>query len=220
MVRFIKKEDLKPKERIIGLFYVAAFLSFIILTFIAMRFYPGGYSLTKHTFSYLGQIRVNGVNNTISRTLFIIASALVSITLIPFCLTLPILFKENNIAKILGKIGSLCGVVSAPFALFIALIPLDWGYDIHMIPTNIFFFGMATMILLFSIAMLYNPDYKNIYGILGIIFCIIVYLYIFRFFDIIRPTMQKIIVYGYMIWTFCQVYKIWKVTALKEIVKK
>ncbi|MFX0188368.1 MAG: DUF998 domain-containing protein [Candidatus Hodarchaeota archaeon] len=213
MVRFLKKEDLKSRERLSGLLLIIAAISYIILTFIAMRFYPGSYSFTKHTFSYLGQIKVNGADNTIARILLIIACTFVAVALVPFWLIMPLLFKENKIPIYLSRCGSLLGLVAALFLPFIAIIPLDWGYEIHMIPTDIFFFCMAAAILIYSIAIFFNSDYHNLYGVIFLGFSIIVFLYIFRFFDMIRPTMQRIIVYSFMLWAFVQVAKIWKITS-------
>ncbi|MFX1394002.1 MAG: DUF998 domain-containing protein [Promethearchaeota archaeon] len=212
MVSILKKETLKSKERLSGLFLLITALLFVILTFIAMRFYPSSYSFTEDTFSSLGQINVNGADNSISRALLIIACTLVAVALVPFWLIMPILFKENKKDIYLSRCGSLFGLFAAPFLPFIAIIPLDWGYEIHMIPTDIFFFCMAVAILLYSIAIFFNSDYQNIFGVIFLVFSIITFLYIYRFFDIIRPIMQRIIVYSFMLWAFFQVAKIWKIT--------
>ncbi|MFX1258870.1 MAG: DUF998 domain-containing protein [Promethearchaeota archaeon] len=211
-MKLLKKEDFKSKERLACLFFVISVCLYVILTFIAMSFYPGGYSFTKHYFSSLGQIRVNGADNTIARTLFIISCTIVAIAFIPFWLIMPILYEKNNTAKYLSKLGAICGVFSALFLPFIAIVPLDWGYDVHMIPTDIFFFGTTTTLLLFSIAMFFNEERSNLLGIIGVVFAIVVYLYVFRFFDIIRPIMQKIIIYSFILWAFVQIAQIWKIT--------
>lgn len=208
--------DLKSKKRLSCLFLIIAVIQFMILTNIAMVFYPGNYSYTTHTFSSLGQITVNGKDNTISRIIFIIACTIVAIALIPFWLTMPILFSENKATKNLGKLGTFFGVLSAPFLSLISIVSLDWGYEVHMIPTDLFFIGITSAIIVYSIAILFNHNYNNIYAIVGLALSIISLLYIFRFFDVIRPIMQRIVVYSFMLWAFVQIAKIWKFTGAQN----
>lgn len=209
-------QDLKSKEKLSCLFLIIAVVQFIILTNIAILFYPGNYSSTRHTFSYLGQITVNGADNIISRIIFIIACTIVAIALIPFWLTMPILFKENITTKNLSKFGTICGVLSAPFLSLISIVPLDWGYEVHMIPTDIFFIGITSAIMIYSIAIFFNHKYNNIYAIVGLVLSIIAFLYIFRFFDVIRPIMQRFVVYSFIFWAFIQIAKVWKFTGTQD----
>ena len=212
-MKLLINKYLKSKERKSGFFLVISIIIYIILTFIAMRLYPGGYSFTEHTYSYLGQIKVNGVDNTISRILFIIASTLTAIALIPFWFVMPVIFSQIKIAKMISICGTILGIIGAPFLSFIAIIPLDWGYEVHMIPTDLFFIFTTAAISIYSIAIFLNKDYNNLWGIVFIAFTIASFLYIFRIFDDIRPIMQKIIIYGFILWVLFQFSKIWKVTS-------
>ena len=96
MFKVIGIVNLKPKERLFGLILIIAIINYIILTSIAMKFYPGGYSFTEHTYSYLGKIKVDDEDNTIARILFILSSSILAIAIIPFWLSIRILFKQNN----------------------------------------------------------------------------------------------------------------------------
>lgn len=219
MRKFLKLEDLKSWKRVACLIPVIGALQFIIITIIAMIFYSGGYIFFDYTFSYLGTtIAENGTDNTISRVLFIIACTITAISLNPFWVVMPTLFSEKNLTKYLSILGSICGVVSSPFLFLLAIIPGDIDFDGHILATNIFFLLFAAAILIYSITIFLNEDYQNIYGIVGIAFSILIVLYplVFRKIDLIRALMQKIIVYGFVIWVIYQNTKVWKVVGPED----
>ena len=209
-----KLEDLKSWKRVACLISLIGGLQFIIITIIAMIFYSGGYLFFDYTFSYLGTtIAENGTDNTISRVFFIIACTTAAITLAPFWFVMPTLFSEKNLTKYISLLGSTCGVVSSPFLCLLAIIPFDIDFAGHILATNIFFLLFAAAIIIYSIAIFFNKDYQNIYGFVGIAFSILIVLYptVFRNIDLIRALMQKIIIYGFILWVLYQVTKVWKV---------
>jgi hypothetical protein len=219
MVNFLKLEDLKSWKRVGCLISVIGALQFIVVTIIAMILYPGGYSFFGYTFSYLGfeYSATTGADNTVPRVLFIITCTIAGASLIPFWVIIPTLFTEKKRTKYLSLLGTICGVVSPPFLVLLAIIPGDTYFTEHIIATNIFFFLFAAAILIYSIAIFFNEDYQNIYAYVGIVFAIIIvlYVFVFRWIDLIRPVSQKIIVYGFNLWVVYQITKVWKVVGPK-----
>lgn len=58
MVDFLKLEELKNWKRLGCLLAVIGAVQFIVLSSVAMIFYPGGYSIMDNYLSHLGQIEV------------------------------------------------------------------------------------------------------------------------------------------------------------------
>jgi hypothetical membrane protein len=82
-------------------------LQFIVVTFIAMFFYPDGYSFTENYLSHLGNtinIRT-GSPNDVSRFLFVMACIVAGACLIPFWIVLATLFTESNLMRVLSLFG-------------------------------------------------------------------------------------------------------------------
>jgi len=204
-------EDLKSWKRIGCLISVVGTLQMIVLTFIAMIFYPDGYSFAEHYFSHLGLARTpDGKPNSISQILFIIALVVAAISLIPFWVVMTTIFTDLEGVKYLSYFGSILGLISSPFLIGIAIFPGDTHGALHSISARNFFLLFAIAILMYSIAIFFNKDYQNIYAIVGIIFSVIIVLFIFRFFSAINPIMQKTIIYGFCLWGAFQITKIWK----------
>jgi hypothetical protein len=199
-----------------GIFCILAVIGamqFIIITIIAMFFYPGGYLFFEYTFSYLGTtVAENGADNSISRFLFVLACTLTAILLNPFWVVMPTLFLNNKSIKYLSLLGSLCGIVSSPFLYLLAIIPGDIDFVGHIIATNVFFLLFAAAIIIYSITILLNKEYQNVYGWVGIAFSVIIILYplVFRNIYAIRSLMQRIVVYGFVLWIVYQSTRVWK----------
>lgn len=210
MLGFIKKEDLKNWKRLSCLFGWFGAIQFIAVTLIAMLFFPGGYNFFTHYFSHLGLTEVMGVPNPISRALFVIAGVLAGAALVPFWIVLTTLFSKPLIARIISLVGSICGLISSPFLMALVIYPADiYGHE-HGISTMIFFLLFAAAIFIYSIAMLFKKDYPKIYALIGIIFSIIIVMFIYGFFAAISVAMQKIVVYCFCLWTTFQGIKVWK----------
>ena len=204
-------ESLNSWKRVACLFTVLGTLQMIILTFIAMILYPDGYSFADHYFSHLGLTRTpNGSDNTVCMILFIIALVGAAIGLIPFWVVMTTIFSELKGIKYLSYFGSLLGLLSSPFLIGVAIFPGDTQGMLHSLSARNFFLLFAIAILVYSVAILFNKDYQNIYAIVGIIFSIIIVLFIFRFFSAIGPIMQKAIIYCFCLWGAFQIPKIWK----------
>lgn len=204
-------ESLKSWKRLACLIAVIGTLQMIALTLIAMILYPDGYSFSDHYFSHLGLTRTpDGKTNSISQILFIIALVVAAISLIPFWVVMTTIFTDLEGVKYLSYFGSILGLLSSPFLIGVAIFPGDTHGALHSISARNFFLLFAIAILIYSIAILFNMDYHNIYAIVGIIFSVIIFLFIFRFFSAINPIMQKTIIYGFCLWGAFQITKIWK----------
>ncbi|MBA7705710.1 hypothetical protein ES703_114546 [subsurface metagenome] len=204
-------EDLKSWKRLACLIAVIGTLQMIILTLIAMILYPDGYSFAEHYFSHLGLTRTpDGKPNSISQILFVIALVGAAISLIPFWVVMTTIFTDFEGVKYLSYFGSILGLISSPFLIGVAIFPGDTHGALHSISARNFFLLFAIAILVYSIAIFFNKDYQNIYAIAGIIFSVIIVLFIFRFFSAINPIMQKTIIYCFCLWGAFQITKIWK----------
>lgn len=209
----LKLGKLRSWKGIFCLLSAIGAIQFIIITIIAMIFYPGGYLFFEYTFSYLGTtLAENGASNLISRTLFIIACTIAAVLLDPFWIAMPTQFSEKKSTKYLSLLASLCGLVSSPFLIFLAVIPGDIDFGGHILATNVFFLLFAAAIIIDSIAILLSKEYQNIYGWVGIAFAVFIILYplVFRNIYEIRSITQRIIVYGFVLWVVYQATKIWK----------
>ena len=204
-------ESLKSWKRVACVITIIGTLQMIVLTFIAMILYPDGYSFADHYFSHLGLTRTpNGSDNTVCMILFIIALTGAAIGLIPFWIVMTTIFSELEGIKYLSYLGSFLGLLSSPFLIGVAIFPGDTQGALHSLSTRNFFLLFAIAILIYSIAIFFNKDYQNIYAVMGIIFSIVIVLFIFRFFSAIGPIMQKTIIYGFCLWGAFQITKIWK----------
>ena len=114
---------------------------FILLTFIAMLFYPGGsysdpattgYSFFENFFSELGLARTHlGGPKIVSLVLFVSAMVLVGIGLILFFIAFPRRFRRTRTGRLLGMIGSAFGFLSALAFIAVAVFPADVNLPAH-----------------------------------------------------------------------------------------
>jgi hypothetical membrane protein len=187
---------------------------FIIMTFIAMIFYPDGYSFTKDYFSYLGTTTniKTGSDNEVSRILFLIACVLAGTCLIPFWIVLRTSFTKTKLMRYSSLFGTLMGILSSIFLMGVGLFAEDNQYSLHSSSAKMFFVFFIAAIFAFSFVILLNSEYQNIFSFLGVIFCVtvIIILYVFRFSTIISVITQKIIVYGFCMWAVLQITQVWK----------
>ncbi len=200
-----------PWIKVFCIIGVIGALQFIIITLIAMLTYPDGYNFFGHYFSDLGTtVTRNGVPNPISRALFVIASVVAGGALILFWIVIPTIFKDRLITKLLSWIGSAMGIISAPLLMLLAIFAGNVFPNEHMYTTLYFFLLFALAIIVYSIAIILNKNYPSIYSIISIGFSVVIILFIFGFFMVINVLMQKIVVYGFCLWTTLQTYKVWK----------
>lgn len=205
-------------ERIDNYFFytpIAGCSLFIIITFIAMIFYPGGtkvdpstkgYNLFMNFFSDLGRtISHSGSVNTISFVLFVIALSLSGISFILFFNSLPKFLPQTSITKLYGNYIRTTGIIAGLAIIGIAFTPADIIQFFHDLMVLIAF----TSILLTSIGLMWiifnSKEFHQIYTITYLILMAFILIYAIvglLFFQIntreglfLRVTAQKIVVY-------------------------
>lgn len=178
-------------------------LLFVILTFADMLIYPGGYSFVDNYFSELGATVINGQPALLNYILFILACSSAAICSIPFWLAIRTEFTETSTLKFLGYIGTILGVLAAPFLSALALFAGDIFPLQHGLSTLIFFILYASAIIIYSIGMLVNKDYSSVLSIVGFVAAAMCFLLIFF---IPTALMQKIAVYSLVLWSAFQGY--------------
>jgi len=186
-------------------------LQFLLLTFVAALFYPGGYDYFGYYFSDLGAVTAkNGEPNSISSTLFFVALTMVALALIPFWLIFRSIFKESRFGRVMSTIGSISGLTSSPFIIGVALFPIDTQLDAHILATLIFFSLFVLSTIFYSIAVILNQKHSNYFGFAGIVlFAVSLAIFV----DPLAPHvafLQTIVTYGYFVWVLLQVVLIWR----------
>jgi hypothetical protein len=115
---------------------------FVVLTVIAMFFYPGGtysdfdtrgYSFFQNFFSELGLLRTHsGGPKTVSLVLFVIAMILSGSGMMTFFAAFPQFFGKTRTSRTLSLIGSALGVISGICFIGVAAAPADVNKPLHI----------------------------------------------------------------------------------------
>jgi len=113
---------------------------FLILTILAMLFYPGGnrddgmapgFNLWFVTLSDLGRdFAINDVSNTLSQALFLTGFIILGLSLVVFYIILDMFYKDSKKIKWLSLTGLILGIISGVLYIYIAITPVD--IDIHL----------------------------------------------------------------------------------------
>jgi len=214
MSKTIKLEKLKNWKFLGAFLGILGGVQFIVITIVAMFFYPGGYSFFDNFFSDLGLTRSssNGQQNIISFVLFIIAMTVAGIVWIPFWLSLRTVFTETKKSRYTSTLGTIIGLISCPFLVLIAYTPYDILLELHILAVQIFFLLFAFAIIIYSITILLDKDYASIYAYIGFAMAVllILYTYVFPF----NPAFQKVTVYVLISWVIIKGYKLWNMLEL------
>ncbi|MBY9008099.1 MAG: hypothetical protein KGD63_15265 [Candidatus Lokiarchaeota archaeon] len=201
------------------IFIIIAPIQYIILSSIAMIFYSGGtlnnhlslgYNFWNNFFSDLGRfIALSGQPNYISFTIFTISALIMSISLIPFIISLYKLFQDKNKENNYIIFGSIFGLCAAFFLILTVLTPWDLFLGIHLVFSNLFNFCGAIAAFFYFMGIIINKKYSNIYGLLFLLLLILAFTYIFlslitsEFFNedkiLIQASYQKISQYTFLL---------------------
>ncbi|MFW9786248.1 MAG: DUF998 domain-containing protein [Candidatus Thorarchaeota archaeon] len=189
---------------------------FVIVTFIAMLTYPGGYSFIDDSFSALGQTEIDGTPSLLNYYLFVIACTGAAVCLVPALFALRTYFTETTSFKVLSWMGTILGVGAAINLSALSIFAGNLFEEIHGTTTRIFFILIMLGILCYSVAILKKSEYENIYALIGFIVVVICVLYIAGLFGVMRDIIgsslwQKVSVYALVLWSVFQSYKLLKV---------
>ena len=189
---------------------------FIVVTFIAMLTYPGGYSFLDDYFSSLGRTEINSTPSMLNYFLFVTACTGAAVCIIPFLFAMRTEFTGTTTLKGLSCIGTILGLAAAPNLSALALFAGNLYPDEHGLTTRLFFILIMLGILFYSIAIVIKKDYGNVYAIIGFVVVIICLLHIVGMFGIMSELFstalwQKIAVYALVLWSAFQGYRLLKV---------
>ncbi len=182
---------------------------FVILTFIDMLLYPGGYSFVDNYFSQLGLTVINGQPAFLNYVLFVAACTSAAVCTLPFWIAIKNEFSDNRTVTYIGWIGAIFGFIAAPFLSALAIFAGDIYPLQHGLSTLLFFVFISLAIVVLSIGMLINPDYRSIMSLVGFAIAAICLIHILF---LGTALMQKIAVYSLVAWSVFQGYYLLKYT--------
>jgi hypothetical protein len=199
---------------------------FVVVTLIAMLFYPGGtmidpttsgYSFFANVLSELGMTQTYaGQPNTASRLLFTIALTLTGAGLAAFFVAFRQFFVTSRLTRILSGLGSVFGVVSGICLIGAALTPIDLLDQWHFALVTYAFVAFAAAAVLYANAIRREADYPTRFALVFDAFSILLLIYLCLAMlgpprnepvgMMLQATAQKIIVYAAVISVMVQSY--------------
>lgn len=214
----------KWRERIL-LICMEGFAIYALFNILAMIYYPGGtsvdkvrvgYSFFENFFSDLGMVRTYaGEPKTLSLFLFASALVLIGIVLIIFFILMSGYFNGSKLERYASRIGSTAGILTGIACIGIAAAPWDLYLNVHLIFVFILSFALLFVMIFYSIAILRNTGYPNLYAWVFVAYGLVLAIYVILMVlgpDIetrpglrIMATGQKIIIYSGMFCLFIQV---------------
>jgi hypothetical protein len=203
---------------------------YIVLTAVAMVFYAGGtivdplspgYYFWGNFFSDLGRVIAHsGAPNVVSLTIFTITALILSLSFIPFALVISSYFKRDKKQYLIARIGSVISITSIIFLIATIVTPWDIFDRTHLLFANLFNITGVLGVVFFTIAVLYNKDYPNLYGFVYITLLIIAVIYTSVLISlpksltpdllIIQASMQKFSQYSFLMCFLIQGYGAWR----------
>jgi len=197
---------------------------FVVLTAVAMWFYPGGtyadpsasrYSFSTNFFSELGlTVTRSGEPNTVSAILWFLAMSLAGAGLVLFFVSFRQFFTGSRWGRILSGLGSAVGVVSGICFVGVAFTPANVFLGAHVRFVLWAFQTFPLAAILYAMAVLSEPAYPKRYGWMFLGFAVLLVLYIMLLMTgpgqdsrqglMIQAVGQKVIVYASIITIFIQ----------------
>lgn len=163
-------------------------VQFVILTFLAMLFYPGGtlgdpsargYSFFTNFFSELGMTRTHaGGPNTVSFVLFWVALTLAGAGLVLFSLAFRGFFIATRSGRVLSTIGTLFGVVSGLCFIGVAFTPANRLLRPHSQFVLWAFQAFPVAALCYGLAILLHKGYPKRFALVFLALALLLTLYI------------------------------------------
>ena len=185
-----------------------------------------GYYFWGNFFSDLGRvIALSGAPNVISFTIFTITASILSFSFIPFAFVISSYFKGDKKQYLIARIGSLICLVSIAFLIGTILTPWDIFDRTHLMFANLFNIAGVLGVVCFTIAVLYNKNYPNLYGFVYIALLIIAVVYTIILVSlpksisleglVLQASMQKFSQYSFLLCFLIQGYGAWKLQKYK-----
>lgn len=204
---------------------------FLVLTFIAMLYYPGdnlfdpktsGYSFASNFFSDLGRTRTYaGEPNTVSAILFVTALTMSGGGLILFSLAFPSLINGSRSGKVLTVIGSIFGVAAGLSFIGVAFTPVNLNFKTHSFFVLLAFITFNLAVICYTFAIFREPGYPNRFGVIFFVFAVLLFLYVLLLEIgpaihspngfMVQAIGQKIIVYASVIIIFIEAFAAQKI---------
>lgn len=184
-------------------------LQFIVLTVLAMYFYPGttirsnateGYLFAQNFFSDLGRtVTYAGVPKWESAILFVVGLVLGAVSLGCYFLLITQLFRPNRWAHLLSWLSAIGGVITAILFVGIGLVPSNWNQPVHEQLVYLAFITMTITVAIITIAHFIYPPFARIYTVVNHFFLLALASYVLLLFfgpNITTDTGLKIQVIG------------------------
>jgi len=204
-----------------GVFRLVAIgcILFVLLTAVAMLFYPGGtatdptthgYSFFTNFFSELGLTQTRtGQPNTVSATLFITALTAAGAALAVFFVAFAQFFVHSTAGKILSGLGAFFGVIAGICFIGVAFTPANLYLRAHGQFVLWAFTAFPIAALFYTAAILQERQYPKRFALAFGAFTILLILYLVLLFTgpsfgtaqgvLVQATGQKAIVYASII---------------------
>ena len=196
----------------------------VILTAIAMLFYPGGtasdpatigYSFFTNFFGDLGRTQArNGQPNPVASPMFFIALTLAGAALIAFFVAFARFLARPRLERVLAGIGSLAGIVAGMCFIGVAFTPANSNGTLHTQFVLAAFEAFTVAAILYFSVIVREPKYPKRFAVVFGVFAVLLLLYLgLLFFGpttrtpegvLIQVTGQKIIVYASIVGVLIQ----------------
>jgi hypothetical membrane protein len=137
--------------------------------------------------------------------LFSLACTSAAVCIVFFSVSLRTVFVETRLLRYLSWLGTILGIVAAPFLSSLALFAANLFLYQHAWSTILFFILYSSAIVVYSVAMLFNKSYNRLYSLVGFTVAAICLLYIFW---LGTAWMQKLAVYALVLWSAFQGYRL------------
>ena len=219
------KDKRRHWRRWVYLWSMIGGVQFILLTSVAMLFYPGGtfrvpttegYLFFENFFSDLGRTQAHsGEPNWVSFGLFFVALSVAGVSFVLFFIALPGLFTGMKAAWCLSVAGSVIGVCSGLAFVGIAFAPMDLYRRAHGNFVSLAFCSLLPVVVLYAAAIFLHCGYPNRFAFVFLGFAVILLAYLWLLFfgprDLrLSVTSQKAIVYAQVVCMFVQGFGAWR----------
>jgi hypothetical protein len=161
---------------------------FVVLTAIAMLFYPGGtgvdrtttgYSFTLNAFSDLGMTRsFSGGRNLVSMALFVVGLCAGGAGLITFFTAFAKLFPTTRYVGIAARAASYAGVLAGLAFIGVALVPADLNFQRHLFFVLMAFRFFTLAAIASVVCLLGSTTLPRVYAYLFLAFTVLLFGYL------------------------------------------